>query len=383
MTRRVGTSDVLVIGAGPAGAAAAAVLARAGVAVTVVDRARFPRDKTCGDAISGDALALLDRVGAGDAVRHGPHAPVRHGAALFPDGTHVLRSYADPGMIVPRLQLDDCIRSAAQRAGASLHEGTRIERLLREDETVVGGEGASLSWRARVVIAADGYGSVALPALGVATPRGQHLGVSSTLYARDTRHPLGDDVAEHFFEHDLPFGYAWLFPPVEGVANLGVYLTAEGYARTGRSLHELLQRFIARHPERFAGMTTVGKVRTWSLPLAPPPIALSAPGLLLAGDAGHFVDPFTGEGIWHALFTGIAAAEVALAALRSPHGLDAELRARFARECEVAIGRPSRTKRRVQLAMRWLVGAYAYRLPPVRAGLRWAYVSRSFGMTKA
>ena len=383
MNRRTGASDVLVIGAGPAGAAAAAVLARAGVAVTMIDRARFPRDKTCGDAISGAALALLDRIGAGDAVRNGPHAPVRHGAALFPDGAHVQRSYADPGMIVPRLQLDDCIRAAAQRAGAELHEGTRIERLLHDGPAVVGAEGPDMQWRARLVIAADGYGSVALPALGVSTPRGRHLGVSSTLYARGTRHPLGTDVAEHFFEHDLPYGYAWLFPPVEGVANLGVYLTAEGYAQAGHSLHELLQRFIARHPERFAGMTPVGKVRTWSLPLAPAPMAVSAPGLLLAGDAGHFVDPFTGEGIWHALFTGMAAADVALAALRSPDGLSGELRARFAQECETAIARPSRTKRHIQRAMRWLVGAHAYRLPPVRAAFRWAYESRSFGMTKA
>jgi menaquinone-9 beta-reductase len=374
---------VLVIGAGPAGAAAAAVLARAGVDVAMLDRARFPRDKTCGDAISGAGLQLLDQLGAGVAVRNGPHAVVRHGAALFPDGAHVLRSYADPGLIVPRLQLDDDIRLAAQRAGATLHEGARVERLLCEGEQVIGAEGPALRWHARLVIAADGYGSVALPALGVRTPRGRHLGVSSTLYARATRHPLGDDVAEHFFEHDLPYGYAWLFPAVDGIANVGVYLTAEGYALCGRPLHELLQRFIARHPERFDAMTAVSKVRTWSLPLAPAPIAVSAPGLLLAGDAGHFVDPFTGEGIWQALFTGIAAANVALEALRRPSGLDRELRDRFARECEVAIGRPSRTKSRVQRAMRWLIAGHAYRLPPVRAGFRWAYVSRSFAMTKA
>jgi geranylgeranyl reductase family protein len=377
------SSDVLVIGAGPAGAAAAALLAGEGIDVALLDRARFPRDKTCGDAISGAGLALLDEIGAGDAVRNGPHAPVRHGAALFPDGRHVLRSYADHGMIVPRLQLDDTVRAAAQKAGAALHEGVRVERLLREGDRVVGAETASTRWRAKLVIAADGYGSVALPVLGVQTPRGRHLGVSSTLYVRGARHPLGEDVAEHFFEHDLPYGYAWLFPDVDGIANIGVYLTAEGYALTGRSLAELLQRFIARHPDRFSSMTPVGKVRTWSLPLAPAPMAVSAPGLLLIGDAGHFVDPFTGEGIWQALFTARAAALVTLDALRKPSGLDEALRARFARECETAIGRPSRTKSRIQRAMRWLVAGHAYRLPPVRAGFRWAYVSRSFGMTKA
>src|SRR5689334_3770386 len=110
MPREVGRSDVLVIGAGPAGAAAAAVLAHSGVSVTLVDRARFPRDKTCGDAISNNGVLLLDAIGAGDAVRALPHALVRSGAALFPDGAHVARSYAQPGLIVPRLQLDDAIR---------------------------------------------------------------------------------------------------------------------------------------------------------------------------------------------------------------------------------------------------------------------------------
>lgn len=378
-----GASDVLVVGAGPAGAAAATVLARAGVDVALFERARFPRDKTCGDAISSQALALLDQLGAGGPLRAGPHALVRHGAALFPDGYSAVRSYADPGMIVPRLQLDDCIRSAAQRAGARLHEGARVERLLREGDAICGAEGPALHWRAKLVIAADGYGSVALPALGVERPRGRQLGLSSTLYARGTRHPLGAEVAEHFFEHDLPYGYAWHFPAVDGIVNIGVYLTADVYEGNKRPLSALLRAFIERHPDRFSDLQAVGKVRTWSLPLAPPPMAISAPGLLLAGDAGHFVDPFTGEGIWQALFTGIAAGETALQALRSPAGLDSGLRADFERRCDEAVSRPSATKGRLQSAMRWFLASRLYRLPPVRAGLRWAYVSRSFGMTKA
>jgi flavin-dependent dehydrogenase len=255
--------------------------------------------------------------------------------------------------------------------------------LLREGDAVCGAEGPALHWRARVVIAADGYGSVALPALGVQRQRGRLLGLSSTLYARNTHYPLGAEVAEHFFEHDLPYGYAWHFPAVDGIANIGVYLTADAYEGKKRSLAALLRAFIERHPDRFANMQPVGKVRTWSLPLAPPPIASSAPGLLLAGDAGHFIDPFTGEGIWQALTTGIAAGETAVEALRGPAGLDLALRTRFDQRCAAAVSRPSATKGRLQSAMRWFLASRLYRVPPVRAGLRWAYVSRSFGMTKA
>lgn len=382
MTRDADRCDVLVIGAGPAGAAAATVAARAGLDVVMIDRATFPRDKTCGDAVSNHGMALLDELGAGDAVRAAPHALVRSGVAIFPDGASVARGYAEPGYIVSRLVLDDCLRKAAERAGARLVQGTRVERLRREGTAVVGAEGASLRVDAKVVIAADGYGSVAWPALGIATPRGRHLGVSSTLYARGTRHVLGADAAEHFFEHDLPCGYGWLFPDVDGVANLGVYLRQDAYVRQGVALSALLERFISRHPERFEGMQRVGRVRTWSLPLAPAPWPRSAEGLLLVGDAGNFIDPMSGEGIWQALFTAIAAGRVATEAVQG-EGLSAALRERFESACHAAIGRPSRGKAVAQELLRWVIAGRLYRLPPMRAALRFAYTRRSFEMTKA
>ncbi len=382
MTPGADRCDVLVIGAGPAGAAAATVAARAGLDVLMIDRATFPRDKTCGDAVSNHGMALLDELFAGDAVRAQPHALVRSGVAIFPDGASVARGYEEPGYIVSRLVLDDCLRAAAQRAGARLIEGKRVERLRREGTAVVGAEGPALRVEAKLVIAADGYGSVAWPALGVATPRGRYLGVSSTLYARSTRHVLGADAAEHFFEHDLPCGYGWLFPDVEGVANLGVYLRQDAYVRQGVALSTLLERFVARHAERFDGMQRVGRVRTWSLPLAPAPWPVSAEGLLLVGDAGNFIDPMSGEGIWQALFTGMAAGRVAAEAIHGT-GLTATLRERFESACHVAIGRPSRGKAVAQELMRWVIAGRLYRVPPMRAALRFAYTRRSFEMTKA
>jgi geranylgeranyl reductase family protein len=374
--------DVLVIGAGPAGAAAATVVARTGADVLLVDGARFPRDKTCGDAVSNHAMAVLDELGAGDALRAQPHALVRSGVAIFPDGASVARGYEQPGYIVPRLALDDCVRSAAERAGARLLQGLRVDRLLHDDRgAVVGAAAGALRIHGKVVIAADGYGSVAWPALGIATPRGRYLGVSSTLYARGTRHVLGADAAEHFFEHDLPCGYAWLFPDVDGLANLGVYLRQDSYVRQRVSLSTLLARFVARHPDRFDGMQRVGRVRTWSLPLAPAPWSASAAGLLLVGDAGNFIDPMSGEGIWQALFTGVEAGRTAAEAVHG-RGLDAALRARFEAACQAAIRRPSRGKAVAQELLHWVIAGHLYRLPPMRAALRFAYTRKSFEMTK-
>ncbi|MBK7824960.1 MAG: FAD-dependent monooxygenase [Nannocystis sp.] len=260
-----GRSDVLIVGAGPAGAAAGTFLARMGLSVTCVDRARFPRDKTCGDAVSSAGLEIAAAMGA--ALSQLPHATVRAAAAILPDGERIVRHYgAHPGAIVPRLALDDLLRQRMQAAGVTLHEGVAVRTLLRDGDHFVGAEGPALRWQARVVLAADGPGSVAWAALGREYPRGAQLGVAATVYLRNAQ-PQEPGVSEHYFERDLPCGYGWLFPPVEGLANVGVYQRADRYQRRGGQLRALLRDFLARHPDRFAAAEPVGPVRSWALPL--------------------------------------------------------------------------------------------------------------------
>jgi geranylgeranyl reductase family protein len=376
-----GRSDVLVVGAGPAGCAAGIVLARAGADVCVVDRATFPRDKTCGDALSNETVALLERLGVRPALEALPHALVRRAAAIFPDGSTVTRDYTPPGWILRRLDLDDCLRRALQGAGARLVQGTRVATLRRDGDRVVGADGPQLDWRAQVVIAADGYGSSALGALGAAQPHGRYLAVSATAYYRGVSFPRGDTTADHFFDCTLPYGYGWIFPAVDGVSNVGVYLRSDAYARLDRNLHDLLAGFLARHAARFAAATPVGKPRAWSLPLGPRPIAHGAPGLLLAGDAGGFVDPLSGEGIWQAPHTGAVAGEVAAAAVRSG-SLGADAVQRYEQRCWQDVGRPSRAKAVVQRGIEVVVRRGLYRFPAVRAALRAGYRRRAFEMSK-
>ncbi|MGD8863850.1 MAG: hypothetical protein PVI30_27800 [Myxococcales bacterium] len=188
-------------------------------------------------------------------------------------------------------------------------------------------------------------------------------------------------MADHYFERELPRGYGWVFPEVDGLANAGVYLREDEYRACGRDLRGLLDDFLARHPERFGHAHIEGKVRSWSLPIGPVPGPAAGPGLLLVGDAGGFIDPLSGEGIWQALFTGMAAGRTAAAA--RGFGLTPQLVAEYDAECERAIRRPSRAKAATQAVMRRVVGAGLYRLPPLMAGLRWAYRRRSFEMTKA
>jgi menaquinone-9 beta-reductase len=376
-------SDVLVIGAGPAGTAAAIEAARAGLGVCLVDRARFPRPKTCGDAVSNSAAALIAELGAGEALSAAPQAVVRGAAAIFPDQSRVERSYgARPGYIVTRFALDDVLRREAEHAGARVVEGVQVRSLVVHDGRVAGARGDRFEWRARAVVAADGPGSVAWTALGARPPRGRALGLAITAYYSRLRPAAHDGVSEHYFDRELCSGYGWIFPEVEGVANVGVYLRADRYRATGLALDRLLENFIARHPERFVGGKREGRTRSWQLPLATARRAPVAPGLLSCGDAALLIDPLTGEGIWHALESGRLAGQAAARALA--HGeLDRAAVFRYRREIARRLTWPTATRRTIERGIESIVRRDLYRYRAVRALLTWGYGRSSFELSKS
>lgn len=372
---------MLIVGAGPTGCAAGTMLARAGVNVVVIDRGRFPRDKVCGDALSNDAVRLIGELGAREAMLRAPHGVVYRAAAVFPDGHRITREYDSPGFIVPRLHLDDGLRQALEAAGARLVQDRQVSALLRNGARITGAEGPDLRWSAKLVIAADGYASVAWPALGVPAARGACLAVSATAYYRNVAFPHGADTADHFFDRELPYGYGWIFPAADGVTNTGVYLRADAYANSGHKLGALLDDFIARRADRFARAERIGSIRAWSLPIAPRDVPIAAPGLLVAGDAAGLVDPLTGEGIWQGLRSGMLAAEVAREALQRGE-LDAELRQKYTKACEREMRRPSHAKAFVQRALAGIVERKLYASRFVRGALALGYRGRALEMTK-
>lgn len=372
-----GRSDVLVVGAGPGGCAAGIELASAGVDVCVVDHGSFPRDKTCGDAVASEAMAIADRLGAGAELRRGPHALVRASRAVFPDGSHVSREHHEPGYIVPRRHFDDVMRRTLESAGASVHERVHVRRLKSQKGRITGAEGPDFEWDARVVIAADGPGSVGWAALGLAYPRGRGLALAATAYLRGVAYPDGEDVSDHYFEDDLPCGYGWIFPAVDGISNVGVYQRADVYRARGITLHELLERFVDRHRDRLGSAEHSGPVRSSSLPLGGGSFPAGGPGLLLVGDAGGFVDPLTGEGIWQAMCTGSIAGHIVGRVVAAGEDVDERTVARYADECARKIGRAQGARAWLPRGMEWIVGKKLYRSGIVRAVLEWGYGGRS------
>ena len=316
------SADVAVVGGGPAGAAAAVALARAGRDVVVVDKARFPRDKCCGDGLTTSALRSLEALGlrpadvaswrAVDDVRL--RAPSGRVTALaLPGGAG---TYA---AVARRTDLDAALLGLARAAGAEVHEGAGLLGATATAEGValdVDGLGV-LS--ARYAIGADGAWSPLRKALGVAPPK--YLGEwhAFRAYAAGVG-PEADGALWVWFDPDLLPGYAWSFPLPDGRANVGFGLrrrpgeTVRAMAATWRGLLERPHVRAVLGP----GARLEGPHRAWPIPaaLATGRSVLSAGGgrALFAGDAAAACDPLTGEGIGQALETGTAAARAILAA---------------------------------------------------------------------
>ena len=325
--------DVIVCGAGPAGSVAAAVLARGGARVLLVDRARFPRDKLCGDTINPGALAVLRRLGLTAGFE--PAAlPIDGMIVTGQHGVRVECEYGGGlrGLSLPRRDLDAALSTAAVGAGARFEEGVIVRGPLRDDDggvrgvVLAGSDGRDVRVPAPLVIAADGRRSRVAIGVGLLRhprrPRRWAIGAYFTGVAGLSR--FGE-------MHVRPSRYIGVAPIPSGDAN--VCLVAERAAAHDDPVAVLLDA-IAREPElrdRFTSARMIAPPVVLG-PLAVDAAAAGVPGLLLAGDAAGFIDPMTGDGLRFAVRGGELAASTALAALAgkpgAPHVRLARLRRR-------------------------------------------------------
>jgi len=314
-------TDVLVVGAGPAGSAAAAWAARAGLDVTLVDAETFPRDKPCGDGLTPRAIAELDALGASQWIttraRNAGLRAAGFGQTLYlpwPGGS--LPNY---GSAAPRLQLDDAIRKVALEAGVTPVEGLRATDVDRDEHGRVvavvftDAEKNTTRIHCQRLIVADGVRSQLGRVLGREWHRSTAYGVAARAYISSGR---SDDpwISSHLelrgTQNELLSGYGWIFPLGDGDVNIGVGTLATDKHPAEVNLRQLTNHYTDQQREDWE---LDGELRaTWSamLPMGGAVSGVAGPNWMLVGDAAGCVNPLNGEGIDYGLETGHLAAQL-------------------------------------------------------------------------
>ncbi len=321
MTHENLSADVLVVGGGPAGSAAATELARAGRSVIVIDKATFPRDKCCGDGLTTLALRELDGLGF-DPGTVGDWFDVSGAALRSPSGREVTVPLPTDGRyaaVAPRLQLDDALLDIARVAGADIRDGHGFRSIGHRTDADGGGmvrvEADGLTIDTRYVIAADGMWSPVRKAVGLNEPGylGEWHGFRQ--YARNVTGTASRQL-HVWFEADLLPGYAWSFPLPGNRANIGFGVLRDG-ERSGKEIKAIWPDLLARPhivAALGAGFEMEDRHTAWPIPARIDSLPLSADRVLFVGDAATATDVMTGEGIGQALLTGRLAAESIIAA---------------------------------------------------------------------
>lgn len=288
--------DVLIVGAGPAGSAAALAANRCGASVLVLDREAFPRDKACGDGIAPHVLAVLAQLGA-TGLTDG-YAPVPSLHVVSPNGDHAERAFRSPVYTIPRMVFDDRLLSAAIAAGTTVRRHRARRLTVRNDHVEVDGV------TARIVIGADGASSTVRRHLGLSANPPGHLALAIRGYA-----PVPPGASHHqrivMADRDWP-AYAWSFPIGDGRRNVGYGELLRDCSINRAHLLDSLGKLL---PDTDRG--TIIDLKAHHLPLSSHLPSAARGRVLLAGDALSLINPFTGEGIFYAVVSGALAGQAA------------------------------------------------------------------------
>ncbi len=303
--------DVIVVGAGPAGATAARSLARCGLRVQLLERARFPRNKPCGGGITMRALGRFPWLGP--ALHRIPTHVVSRLYLEGPSGRSVvLTSEAPAVLLIRRLEFDDLLVRLAVESGAELVEGAWVSQVTADEDGAVATTRDGRDFRGRYLVAADGVNGIVTRRLGL------HPGWDGDSVALDMMEEAPDEALRAVepgtlwvaYGHGGTDGYGYIFPKRDHV-NVGIgCLLSYFRERIELAPYEMQQRFVGDLRRR--GMLLGESSRSFFTPCHIPvggPIGETARGrVLVAGDAGGFVNAYTAEGIYYAMVSGDLAA---------------------------------------------------------------------------
>ena len=327
-------ADVIVVGAGPAGSTVAAYLAKAGHEVLVLEKTAFPREKVCGDGLTPRAVKEL--VALGIQTRPEDGWIRNHGLRIIGGGLRLqlpwpeLSAFPDYGLVRPRLDFDETLALHARASGAKILERTNVTGPVLDERSgrVVGVTarpvddqgrrvGDEVTYRAPLVVAADGVSARLALSLGIAKRDDRPMGVAVRTYFTSPRHD--DDWLESWLElwdgepnrSNLLPGYGWVFGVGDGTSNVGLGILNSSGAFGNVDYKDLLKRWVATMPAEwgYTDENMTGPIRGAALPMGFNRTPHYTRGMLLVGDAGGMVNPFNGEGIAYAMEAGRIAAD--------------------------------------------------------------------------
>tara|TARA_Y100001970_G_scaffold291495_1_gene428859 strand:- start:1335 stop:2555 length:1221 start_codon:yes stop_codon:yes gene_type:complete len=319
--------DIIIIGAGPAGTSAALYANRLGLKTIILDKSNFPRDKICGDALSGKSVKYMRELGVLDEIPKLKGSTIRRITFGSPSHKQFDINLSNPGnkgiikegYVIPREIFDDFLFQKARNI-TEIRQGFNVSDILYDNGKIVGIKGKqnkqNQEINAPIILGCDGAKSTIARKLGFHTEDKDNTAIAIRCYYEGVK-DLTDQIELHFVDEVLP-GYFWLFPAGENIANIGIGLSKKQAKKDERKLTEILSEVTQSKyfRERFSGAKRLENPKGWSLPLGRIERPSHGDGFMLLGDAAGLVDPFTGEGIGNAMASAKFAIEVSAQALK-------------------------------------------------------------------
>ena len=315
--------DVIIVGAGPAGTTAALYAHQLGLNCILLDKAVFPRDKICGDALSGKSVRIMRELNLLDEVEKLEGSEINRITFGSPSNKQFdinlqgtkNKDQITKGFVIPREIFDNYMFEKAD-AVTETRQGFSVKDLIIENDHVIGVIGKTKNGdeeeiRAPIVMGCDGSNSIVARKLGLYVMNMENTSVAVRCYYEGVK-GLTDQIELHYVKEVNP-GYFWLFPAGEGKANIGIGLSKSDMKKEKRTLRQIMDEVTQTEyfKERFSDAKQLERPVGWNLPLGSIHRKNHGNGFMLLGDAAGLIDPFTGEGIGNAMVSGQYAMEIA------------------------------------------------------------------------
>jgi menaquinone-9 beta-reductase len=316
-------TEIAIVGAGPAGTTCALHLASKGIPSLLIDKAAFPRDKICGDALSGNTIYELEKLGIEvpalfeQFTQKIPTAGIKFiapgGQSLFLKTNKVRPGFTHAGYVSERIFFDQFLFEQAKKnplitilESCYIHQAT-----AHSDHVLLHTKNKVLSIKAKMVVGADGAHSAIAKLANQTMDKSHYSGGLRQYWENVSGFDEGNPIELHFYKKTLP-GYFWMFKVNGNKANIGIGIKSDVISRKKINLKDLMEDIIKNHPTiapRFKEAKPLESPKGFGLPLGSKKIPLSGNRFILLGDAASLIDPFTGEGIGNAMLSGRLAAD--------------------------------------------------------------------------